>query len=273
MLDDGSTTVVPVWRAKNLIASADEPRAALLSGDIAGRVLDAASELVFLGTVDGRGCFAADLSETDDAETALGLRESGRFTDLIGPGSAMSALDFELAAYARGMLHWHRHHRFCGSCGNATRPIEGGHARLCETCDRKHFPRTDPAVMVLVTDGDRCLLARQPGFPSGMYSAIAGFVEPGETVEQAVHRETKEEVGLDVSDLRFFRTQPWPFPSSLMLAYTVVWRAGEVTLVDDELEEARWFSRSELRAPEGFFYPPPVSLAHHLIGAFVRGDD
>jgi NAD+ diphosphatase len=125
--------------------------------------------------------------------------------------------------------------------------------------------------MILVTSGDRCLLARQPGFPAGMFSALAGFVEPGESVEECVRREAREEVGLEVGEFRYFRSQSWPFPQSLMIGFNARAESEAFVLDRDELEDARWFSRQELRQAQGFFYPPPVSLAHHMIQAFISG--
>jgi len=184
-------------------------------------------------------------------------------------GGLLPAEEAEVLAYARGMLYWHRRHRYYGSCGRPTQPREGGHMRECVEEDLKHFPRTDPAVMVLVSRGERCALARQHGWPEGMFSIVAGFVEPGESTEDAAVREVKEELGLRIGELRYFRSQPWPFPSSLMIGFFA--EADDEALVIDgtELEEARWVTREELRDPKGFFYPPPYSLAHHMIRAFL----
>jgi len=155
--------------------------------------------------------------------------------------------------------------------GEPTLPLEGGFARAVDADPkRKVFPRTDPAVMVLVTDGaDRCLLARQHGWPPGMYSALAGFVEPGETLEECVVRETGEEVGLSVRDLRYCRSQAWPFPASLMIGFRAVATPRPLTLDPTEIEDARWVRRDELRNPDGFFIPPRISLAHRLIQDFL----
>jgi NAD+ diphosphatase len=167
------------------------------------------------------------------------------------------------------MLNWHRRHRYCGSCGQPTKPKDGGHVRECAAENLKHFPRTDPAIMVLVTRGDRCVLARQPGWPDGLYAVIAGFVEPGESIEDAAHREVKEELGLAIRNLHYFRSQPWPFPSSLMLGFSAEALSDVIVRDQEELEDARWFSRAELENPQGFFYPPGYSLANGLIRGFL----
>jgi NAD+ diphosphatase len=143
--------------------------------------------------------------------------------------------------------------------------------RACTSCGEKVFPRTDPAIMSLVTRGDRLLLARQPSWPKGMFSVLAGFVEPGETLEQAVARETAEEVGVSVSEIHYLRSQPWPFPCSLMIGFRAEAESDRFRVDGEEIEEARWLTREELRNPEGFFIPPPFSLAHQLIGWFLAG--
>jgi NAD+ diphosphatase len=267
-LDAPSTLFVPVFRDKALLVRNPDPRALLVGGSLASSLVDRATEIVWLGRVGERDCFALDVSGLDAplSHPALG---NGELSDLMFVASLLPAEETEILAYARGILNWHRRHGFCPSCGKPTKPRDGGHVRLCEAEDLKHFPRTDPAVMVLVTRGDRCVLARQPAWPRGFYAAIAGFVEPGESVEDAALREVKEELGLDVSGLSYLRSQPWPFPASLMLGYTAEASSDVLQVDHDELEDARWFTRDELRNPQGFFYPPPYSLAHSLIRGFL----
>jgi len=233
----------------------------------AGHLLAAAEETVFLGMDDeGAAHLLVDLPREDEPN---GLE--GTFQDLRLVGVDLPPDDFALLAYARGMAHWHRAARFDPRTGEPTLPLEGGFARAVDADPkRKVFPRTDPAVMVLVTDGaDRCLLARQHGWPPGMYSALAGFVEPGETLEECVVRETGEEVGLSVRDLRYCRSQAWPFPASLMIGFRAVATPRPLTLDPTEIEDARWVRRDELRNPDGFFIPPRISLAHRLIQDFL----
>jgi NAD+ diphosphatase len=268
-LDAPSTLLVPVWRDKSLVDAA--PRAALPTVAEASTLIDRSSELVWLGLLGGVDCFALELSELEAPLADTRFETGAEFVDLRAVGSLLALPEAGLLAYARGMLRWHRHHRYCGLCGGRTRAREGGHLRECEADGEKHFPRTDPAVMVLVEQGDRCVLGRQPGWPAGMYSVVAGFVEPGESLEEAALREVREEVGLEVEEIRYFRSQPWPFPASLMVGFRARSSGQELCVDREELEEARWFSRQELEHPQGFFYPPPFSLAHHLITAFLGG--
>jgi NAD+ diphosphatase len=160
----------------------------------------------------------------------------------------------------------------CGRCGGGTSPDEGGHVLVCTKCDVRHFPRTDPAMMALIERGDRILLARKPTFPPRMYSILAGFVEPGESLEASVRREVHEEVGLQVTDLRYVRSQPWPFPRSLMLGFYMRSASGEIRLDDQELEAAGWYTREQVEAGEELFVPPTFSLAGQLIGLWMRGE-
>ena len=202
-LVDPPTRFVPVWRARNLINGGADPRAAVLSRAALEAHLDDAAERladsVLLGLADGAACFALDLSDIDEglAET---LGTDAGFCDLRQYGSLLPGNDAGLLAYARGILYWHRRHRFCGSCGAPTDVEEGGHLRICtdETCATPHFPRTDPAVIMLIERDGRCLLGRQKSWAPGLYSTLAGFVEPGESLEDAVRREVYEEAGIDV---------------------------------------------------------------------------
>jgi NAD+ diphosphatase len=267
----GDSLFVPVWREQSLVSGA---RAALVRAGDARGLLDLGGELVWLGTVGGAGCFAIDVSTMADPLAHQALAGVGEFKDLRFAGPALPANEVNLLAYARGILYWHGRHLHCGVCGGRTAPREGGHLRVCrnQDCATQHFPRTDPAMIVLVRDGDECLLGRQKRFPAGMYSTLAGFIEPGESIEEAVVREVREESGVQVDDVRYFNSQPWPYPSSLMIGFNARATSREVVL-DDELEDARWFSREQLRDPRahGFFVPPgPFSLSGQLIAAFVN---
>jgi NAD+ diphosphatase len=183
--------------------------------------------------------------------------------------------DLGLLATARALCTWHLTHSFCSRCGARAAAADGGWKRHCDACGADHFPRTDPVVIMLAIDGDKCLLGRQPRFPPGMYSALAGFLEPGETVEAAVRREIFEEAGVRTGRVRYLGSQPWAFPMSLMVGCAAEAKSTEITIDREELEDARWFSRSEIRTmvdgthPEGLKAPHPVAIAHHLLLAFL----
>ncbi|MBA3359363.1 MAG: NAD(+) diphosphatase [Thermoleophilaceae bacterium] len=196
----------------------------------------------------------------------LGLREAA---------ATLSQEEGGLAAYAAAILNWHRTHRYCANCGAGTEPHEGGLTRLCPACGTQHHPRTDPVVIMLVSDGDRLLLGRQRAWPAGRYSALAGFVGPGESLEEAVTREVREEAGVRVTDLAYVSSQPWPFPASLMLGFTSEWAGGELGGIDDELQDVRWFDRPEVQAAAGesgrLLLPPRSAIARRLIEGWLAG--
>jgi NAD+ diphosphatase len=185
----------------------------------------------------------------------------------------LPAEDAALAAYAASLLSWHRRHRFCANCGQPTDSGDGGHERTCAACGAHHFPRTDPVVIVRVTDGERLLLGRQARWPQGRYSVLAGYVEPGETLEDAVRREVLEESRVGVRDVAYVASQPWPFPSSLMLGFHAVSDDAEPHADDHELIEVRWFSPAEVEdaaAERGaVFLPPRYSIARRMIDGWL----
>jgi NAD+ diphosphatase len=180
-------------------------------------------------------------------------------------------------AEGKALLHWHSTHRFCAKCGSPSTMTQGGWRRDCPSCEALHFPRTDPVVIMLAIDGDRCLMGRQRRFPPGMYSALAGFLEPGETIADAVRREIMEEAHISVGRVGYLFDQPWPYPASLMIGCHAEATSREIEIDTHELEDARWFSREECwqmlarQHPERLSCPPPVAIAHHLIRAFVDG--
>jgi NAD+ diphosphatase len=255
---DVSTRVV-LSHGLNLavLEAADGPHAGFLTVADLGRELD--EQAVFLGVIDGVAYFVAELD--DPAKATLPL------VDLRSVGPVLPPHEAGLLASARALLHWHATHRFCGSCGTATLPTEAGHARKCPACGRDHFPRTDPAVIVLVTHEDQALLGRSARFPPGMYSTLAGFVEPGESLEQTVEREIFEEAGIRLDSIQYRSSQPWPFPQSLMLGFRAHAVSTEVKIDQDELEDALWVQRDVLADPERspVLLPREDSIARYLI--------
>ncbi len=227
LLRDPRAQVLPVWNDKVLVARNSEPTLLPLTGEAAQAAAESAGEIVLLGHKDGVGYFAADISGLSETD-ATALVAGEEFTDLRPVAPTMERSEGSILAYARGMLLWHRRHRFCGDCGHPTENTEGGHVRRCTNpdCRRPHFPRTDPAVIMLVTrpgpGGGACLLGHKSAFLPGMYSTLAGFVEIGETLEEAVAREVMEETGIATTDIQYRASQPWPFPASLMLGYRAV---------------------------------------------------
>ena len=280
-LANSASRFVSVWRARNLIRSEAHPRAVWLDAT-AGRALRTqASETVFLGLDGEIAYFAIDLSALEEPEAAPGLVNGGAplgtFLDLRTVGPLVERGEGAILAYARGLLHWHNRHRFCGICGTATASTQGGHVRLCcdQDCGTQHFPRTDPAVIMLIHDGERCVLGRQKIWPNGMHSTLAGFVEPGESLEEAVAREVMEEVGLELDEIGYHSSQPWPFPASLMLGFHATCRHGPLRIDENELAAADWYSRDALIAsPEddNFRLPRQDSIARRLIDDWLAED-
>jgi NAD+ diphosphatase len=295
---DRDCMFVPVWRSQNLVVEIEggEPQAAVLGSEAIGALLGALShgdvderlvrgELVFLGVVDERPHFALDLSGHEEplealrspALAAAGIADAGvRFADLRQLAGRLARHEGSLLALARAMMFWHSRHRFCGMCGAPTRSEEAGHMRRCTdpACKAMHFPRTDPAVIMLVTDGERALLGRNKNFVAGMYSTLAGFVEPGESLEDAVAREVREETAIEVGAVHYHSSQPWPFPANIMLGFYAEATSRDITVDPGELEDARWFERDWLRShvdDDTFRLPRRDSIARRLIGDWLAG--
>ena len=246
-----------------------------------GEWLEGVGEPVLLGLDGGDARFAVDVSDVPEPAAASlgpgpgsGSGSGIEFQGLRTAAPNLPAGDAAIAAQARSLLGWHERHPFCAACGAATRPRNGGGSRACAECGAEHFPRTDPVVIVVVARGGRALLGRSGRFPGNLYSALAGFMEPGESVEEAVRREVAEEAGIEVGAVRYVFSQPWPFPASLMLGCIAEGLSGEITVDPEELEDARWFSRAELvdalAGRSGLLtVPQPLAIAHHLIRAWL----
>ncbi len=260
-LADPRTRFVPVWRENNLLTTGDNPRAVFLKLEDIGEWSMDATPPILLGRFQGVHYFAVGL----DADREP-LKQCGAFLNLHRCGSLLPFDEANLLAYARGMVLWNERCHYCNCCGSPTVSANAGHIRQCTNadCQAEQFPRIDPAIIVLVADGDRCLLGRQPGWPEGVYSTIAGFVEPGESLEDAVEREVYEEAGVGVIDIRYHSSQPWPFPSSLMLGFTAVATSNEITIGEDELEDVRWFTREQIASGD-LRVPSRVSIAYRLV--------
>ena len=273
-------SLVPLWRGRNLV-STGAPQSAVYPPASILAECDPTAEPIFLGVLpQGAACIAIALPEDDDEPHALArLRltdDSARFADLRSLRAHLPASDAAILGYASALVHWNAVTRFCSACGAPTRSTSAGHVRRCTNPSdgRQHFPRTDPAVIMLVHDGDRALLGRQKEWPVGMYSALAGFVEPGESLEDTVEREVLEESGVRIDDIRYYASQPWPYPQSLMLGFFARATSHRVTR-GDELEDVRWFSREEvaaLGAERALSLPGVDTIARRLIGAWQRGD-
>lgn len=263
------TLWTPVWRGRSFLTAegVPQPRAVFLNGPAAIAARAAAGAWAMLGLRDGTPLFALDLSAAEDP-APLCPPHLGRFADLRTLAGLLPPEDAAILAHARGLMHWRVRHGFCANCGTRTQPRSGGTTTHCPNCGTQHFPRTDPAVIMLVTHGDRALLGHSPRFPvPTMYSTLAGFVEPGESLEEAVAREVFEEAGVRIGAVTYHSSQPWPFPASIMLGFHAEAVTDTIAIDHDELTDARWFSRAEIREPEshGFTVPRGDSIARRLI--------
>ncbi|EGP09745.1 NADH pyrophosphatase [Bradyrhizobiaceae bacterium SG-6C] len=252
---------------------ADGPRA-LLTLDEA-RKFGANPGTIFLGLHEGAPIFGMGIAASA-AEDLMG-RQDVAVENLraVAASGAVPARELSTIAMAKSLVSWHQRHGFCANCGARTSMADGGWKRVCPSCKTEHFPRTDPVVIMLVTDGERCLMGRQSQFPPTMWSCLAGFVEAAETIEQAVQREILEEAGIHCTDVRYYMTQPWPYPSSLMIGCSARATTTDITVDRTELEDARWFTRDEAVAmlarnhAEGLTGPHPVAIAHHLLANWI----
>jgi len=240
------------------------------------RALGAAREIVFLGLLHDAPRFGIGIDQA--AIEALKARADLKLIDLrtIAVQGEVDTVHVPPLAEAKAILGWHARHRFCPNCSAGTVLTQAGWRRDCPVCKAEHFPRTDPVVIMLPIKGDRCVLGRSPRFPPTMWSCLAGFCEPGESIEEAVRREVAEEVGVTCARVRYFASQPWPFPASLMIGCHAEAVSDEVVIDKSEIEDARWFDRAELKSmllrqhPQELSTPPPIAIAHHIIRDFVE---
>ena len=243
--------------------------------------LEQGANMVFLGLDDGEARFAVDVSMAGPKKAGAPFNEHGKWIDVRSAAASSELPVAAVLAQARSMLDWHARHGFCAVCGHPSSMREAGYSRRCDNpdCGASHFPRTDPVTIMLVLDGDNCLLGRQKIFAPLSYSALAGFMEPGETIEESVRREVMEEAGITVGEVRYIFSQPWPFPSSLMIGCFGQAETTEINIDPQELEEARWFSRAEIAEmvenwgdQTKLRMPAPLAIAHQLARAWLRGD-
>lgn len=258
---------IPVWGDRCLVGG-DPPNAILLPKPQIDAFLDD-ERLIFLGLFRDRPAFAVPI----DREIEPPWADLGEFQDLRFIGTMLPPDEANLAAHARALVIWHASQAFCNVCGSAAKADTAGNSRICSNpdCGKVLFPRVDPAVIVLVADEERCLLGRQPSWPEDRYSTIAGFVEPGESLEDAVRREVFEETNVHVGRVVYHSSQPWPFPSSLMLGFMAEATSSEISLNDGELEDARWFTRDELTSGSPKL-PFRISIARRLVDTWIHSD-
>lgn len=268
---------LPVWNGQMLVENAGgRVRLAYVPRADVRSIEDEGENLLFLGMWKETAVFAVDTPGATEPATST-LTGLGQFKDLRSLGTLLPASEAAIAATAKGVFEWKRRHPYCAMCGARTRAAEAGWKRVCPGCKAEHFPRTDPVVIMLPVVGEKCLMGRQSAWPKGMWSALAGFLEPGETIEEACARELEEEAGLVARRVHYHSNQPWPFPNSLMIGLIAEVEDGEAQPDEAELEAVRWFTRDEAAALmkgelPGAFCPPPLAIAHQLLKSWASGD-
>jgi NAD+ diphosphatase len=277
-----STFILPLWRQQPFLLGPETARGRLEVGFLRPGLAEALTgpeEVSVLLGLDGDDTyFALDISAARDPANEGPLAGLGHFRDMRACAPLLTDRDVAIVGQAKAMTDWHQRHGFCAACGTPTRFADAGYKRVCDACRAEHFPRTDPVAIMLATDGDHCLVGHGKLFPAGFFSALAGFIEPGETIEEAVRRELFEEAGLRTGRVTYHATQPWPFPSSLMIGCFAEALSRDLVLDETEITEARWLSRADALAilagdrSHGLFLPPPFAIAHHLIRNWAEGN-
>lgn len=280
-LTDAESLAVALWNGKPLVEDVlgedGQPtgvQIAYLRADLAQDLAGGNERLLYMGLWKDIAVFAVDVEGTADPAEGP-LKGLGRFEELRGAAAAMPPADAGILATAKSMFEWRRRHRWCSACGQKTEVSDGGWKRICTACETEHFPRTDPVAIMLALHEGKCLLGRQAAWPKGMFSALAGFIEPGETIEEACARELQEEAGLKATAVRYHSSQPWPWPGSLMMGLMADVENADAAPDQTELEEVRWFTKEEAQQLikgelEGVFAPPPLAIAHQLIKAWAE---
>ncbi|MGD0118631.1 MAG: NAD(+) diphosphatase [Candidatus Binatus sp.] len=274
---DASSLVLPMRRLEPFLAGAEKSEPPIELGVVRTSVVESlaadGATRIFLGLDGDIAVFAIDVPEASEQQLA-GL---GYFRDARVAASMVSLKDAAIIAQAKALIDWHQRHGFCPQCGAPTKLMDAGYRRLCGKCNAEHFPRVDPVVIMLATEGEACLVGRGKHFPPGMFSALAGFVEPGETIEEAVRRELFEEASVKIGEVTYYATQPWPFPSSLMIGCFAKAENRDIKPDDIEIAEVRWVERKvareliEGKQVDGLRVPPPIAIAHHLIRTWALG--
>jgi NAD+ diphosphatase len=274
--------ILPMWRLQPFIFGSEKAPApvelGLLRPGLCETLAAPDAPSIFLGLEGDTAMFALDISAARNPTEEGPLAGLGHFRDARAAAATLPMKDAAIMGQAKAMIDWHNRHGFCPNCGAKSELADAGWKRYCANCKTEHFPRTDPVVIMLATAGEHCLLGRSPRFASTMWSCLAGFIEPGEAIEDAVRRETREESGITCGRVTYFHSQPWPFPTTLMIGCHAEALTREIVVDREELEDARWFSRDEVatmlirRHPGGLSTPPPVAIAHHLIRAWFENE-
>jgi NAD+ diphosphatase len=269
---------LPLWENTVMITEGAEQQLGWIDGSDIER-LGIEVEGVFLGLRDGIAHFTVDITNNESATKSLKDSGDWAFEDTRGVTSLVSATDSGIVAQARAQINWHNKHGFCSVCGHPTEMKKGGHVRRCANCNTQHFPRTDPVIITAVSDGDRLLLGQSKGRLAAMnrYSVLAGFMDQGESIEEAVQREIMEEAGIQVRNVRYHSSQPWPFPSTLMIGCHADAATSDITMDEGEMADVQWFTRKDVISGlagtnERLALPGSIAIAYHLITAWANND-